>query len=688
MDSNSEERTGRNMFSSVDLSQTVSTQIRSLRSENDNLRRDKDEIESRYVEQIRSLESKLRDEKEQREQAENKVKQAELAEQQEKMEKMEMKIQLTDIIKEKDVALEKEMKEKKIALNKLEHHKNDSKEIEKEAESKLTEKEKERSVTEQSLQYKTEAFNEAVKKLKNLEEQNQQEILRRKNMGDVVDKLKQENEKMKTELGRLKQDIDNIQNLATEFETKHFAEFQEKKRIEDEFNLKIEQIKKESDERNEREKVIILKQTEMRIKAEVEMKEECQKNLKAQQKIEECLKTILEHEEKYRILQNQQQIQEDECNQAKANAQEEIQRSNEEERKRKEAEKQKQKSDEEIWKVNRSNEKIHFQVTLLKKRFGDENIVEEIQALEEKDRQTESKMQRMREEIDKLQSDKVEECTERIRINDELNRKQQEVGNERERAKIAEDERDELNEELKQLKKPYSTIKKISEDLRIPFVGTDEQKEAIKLIQDEDCVLISQIFYNDDYYDQMSLLGIFDGLLQVLQNREMGAISNVVTTAMLSITQLEKDEAQKLIFQKGAYKILIQLLDHEDLNIAFDAIRIIFIVLEASSINTKDSELHPHFDQIQECDGAQKIFELYQMDENKKSRDYAAICIGLLFKAREIADPEMKLEIISYLKSLLDQYWMFDDVIKALKYLAQNEANKVEILKEDFQIPE
>lgn len=61
------------------------------------------------------------------------------------------------------------------------------------------------------------------------------------------------------------------------------------------------------------------------------------------------------------------------------------------------------------------------------------------------------------------------------------------------------------------------------------------------------------------------------------------------------------------------------------------------------------------------------------MDENKKSRDYAAICIGLLFKAREIADPEMKLEIISYLKSLLDQYWMFDDVIKALKYLAQNE---------------
>ncbi|KAA6352982.1 MAG: hypothetical protein EZS28_051491, partial [Streblomastix strix] len=104
----------------------------------------------------------------------------------------------------------------------------------------------------------------------------------------------------------------------------------------------------------------------------------------------------------------------------------------------------------------------------------------------------------------------------------------------------------------------------------------------------------------------------------------------------------------------------------------------------SGSNTTKESDPHPHFESIQVYDGIKKIFALFQKNKSKYSRDRSALCIGYLFKAREITDPIMKQVIINHLKSLLNDSdaWVKERAKNALKYLSQNAANRSEILNE------
>ncbi|KAA6382394.1 MAG: hypothetical protein EZS28_022080 [Streblomastix strix] len=124
--------------------------------------------------------------------------------------------------------------------------------------------------------------------------------------------------------------------------------------------------------------------------------------------------------------------------------------------------------------------------------------------------------------------------------------------------------------------------------------------------------------------------------------------------------------------------------EHSDNLIHGDAIISIFLLIQAGSSTTKESDPHPHYESIQACNGIKKIFALFQKNVSKYSRDRAAFCIGFLFKAREITDPVMRQEIINHLKSLLND---LNDLAKeraknALKYLAQNAVNRCDILNE------
>ncbi|KAA6369492.1 MAG: hypothetical protein EZS28_034980, partial [Streblomastix strix] len=130
------------------------------------------------------------------------------------------------------------------------------------------------------------------------------------------------------------------------------------------------------------------------------------------------------------------------------------------------------------------------------------------------------------------------------------------------------------------------------------------------------------------------------------------------------------------------YPGLIRLLEHSDDLIPGYAIFSIFLILEAGSNTTSDSEPHPHYETFQVCDGIKKIFDLFQKNRSKFSRERSALCLGFLFKSHEIADPIMRHEIINYLKYLLyDPYnWVKEKTKDALKFLAQNETNRFEIL--------
>ncbi|KAA6400643.1 MAG: hypothetical protein EZS28_003834 [Streblomastix strix] len=70
-------------------------------------------------------------------------------------------------------------------------------------------------------------------------------------------------------------------------------------------------------------------------------------------------------------------------------------------------------------------------------------------------------------------------------------------------------------------------------------------------------------------------------------------------------------------------------------------------------------------------------------------KDIAALCLGNLFKSREIYDPFMRQDFITYLKQLAtEDNWAKKEARLTLKYLAQNEANRAVIEQGGFTIPE
>ncbi|KAA6376827.1 MAG: hypothetical protein EZS28_027646 [Streblomastix strix] len=90
-----------------------------------------------------------------------------------------------------------------------------------------------------------------------------------------------------------------------------------------------------------------------------------------------------------------------------------------------------------------------------------------------------------------------------------------------------------------------------------------------------------------------------------------------------------------------------------------------------------------------ECDGINKIYELFKRKLDKYITDRAALCLGQLFNAREITQSKMRITVIKHLKTLIndENEWIKDSSKYRLQGLAQNGVNKAEIEKDGFVIP-
>ncbi|KAA6387563.1 MAG: hypothetical protein EZS28_016908 [Streblomastix strix] len=85
-----------------------------------------------------------------------------------------------------------------------------------------------------------------------------------------------------------------------------------------------------------------------------------------------------------------------------------------------------------------------------------------------------------------------------------------------------------------------------------------------------------------------------------------------------------------------------------------------------------------------------QIYELMnQKYSDKDSKDSIAICLGQIYKTRCIENVQMREDVISYLKQMIndEKLQKMKESRKALKYLEQNEVNKTEIEKNGFVIP-
>ncbi|KAA6396727.1 MAG: putative NEK/NEK2 protein kinase, partial [Streblomastix strix] len=219
-----------------------------------------------------------------------------------------------------------------------------------------------------------------------------------------------------------------------------------------------------------------------------------------------------------------------------------------------------------------------------------------------------------------------------------------------------------LMQQLQQINLSNATLQQIGTDLKKPLVELVDETIRKRMID----------------------AGIVEGLIFTFENHELNLITRTHSLAFFWLVNATTDKIKLLIYNKNPYPGLIHLLEHSDDKIANDAIISIFLLLETGTNTNQDNEHHPHFESIQACDGINKIFALFQKNVRKYSRDRSALCIGFLFRAREIADPIMRQEIISHLKSLLSDSdaWVKERAKDALKYLAQNESNRSEILSE------
>ncbi|KAA6329625.1 MAG: hypothetical protein EZS28_053586, partial [Streblomastix strix] len=123
-------------------------------------------------------------------------------------------------------------------------------------------------------------------------------------------------------------------------------------------------------------------------------------------------------------------------------------------------------------------------------------------------------------------------------------------------------------------------------------------------------------------------------------------------SALFTDLQRQNDEINLLIFQKNPFPGLLRLFDHRDILVAANANATINNILIACVHTTPMNQPHPYFESINTLGGVEKIFSLFRRNASKHSKDQAAICISLLFRAKEIADVDMRREIIAHLKLL------------------------------------
>lgn len=93
-----------------------------------------------------------------------------------------------------------------------------------------------------------------------------------------------------------------------------------------------------------------------------------------------------------------------------------------------------------------------------------------------------------------------------------------------------------------------------------------------------------------------------------------------------------------LLYQKKPFPCLLRLLDHTDIYIASDGILSILNILFGGANITPNNSIHPYYDAMNACGGIEKIMRLFMKNISKYTKDMAAICIGHLFRAREIRD--------------------------------------------------
>ncbi|KAA6401690.1 MAG: putative CAMK family protein kinase [Streblomastix strix] len=221
----------------------------------------------------------------------------------------------------------------------------------------------------------------------------------------------------------------------------------------------------------------------------------------------------------------------------------------------------------------------------------------------------------------------------------------------------------------------------IVERLTKPLIGTKNQITGIIKEQERACQIFNDMFqnYENEKGRKYAIeFGIVDLLLHILTTYELNQITVPFCISIYSFTSFCSRDIRLQLIQKKPYPALVRILSLADAEAAGYAISSIHnLVIEGIANFDDDDEPNQHFDLIQRCNGASKIYELFLRNISKATRDCAAACIGLIYRAKEIGDAQMRSDIIQHLKFLIcsdSDEQARKASVNALNYLACNQA--------------
>ncbi|KAA6381355.1 MAG: hypothetical protein EZS28_023117 [Streblomastix strix] len=227
----------------------------------------------------------------------------------------------------------------------------------------------------------------------------------------------------------------------------------------------------------------------------------------------------------------------------------------------------------------------------------------------------------------------------------------------------------------------------INGDLLQNIQGSDEEKLLIQKLQDNEFKFLEKLLKDrkDPSLRKNAInSGIIEALHYIFTTRDMDEITYPHFLAFFQFTWPYSAEMSKILVDKKSFDFLLRLLDHKNLNIINESLNAMVNIIYGGTLGLDESQVHPYYEDLTQAGGIEKIYSLFKRNLSRHSQNSAAICLGIAFKSRIITDENMKLEIITHLKSI--SYRSDDEVNLALRCLAQNLDNHVEIVKEESAI--
>ncbi|KAA6338959.1 MAG: hypothetical protein EZS28_052653, partial [Streblomastix strix] len=154
--------------------------------------------------------------------------------------------------------------------------------------------------------------------------------------------------------------------------------------------------------------------------------------------------------------------------------------------------------------------------------------------------------------------------------------------------------------------------------------------------------------------EKLIKVGTIDGLLKIFSSWDLNLITYDIFLAFFNFTYPYSFPISQLLIEKKPFPSLLRLFDHTNESISTEACNSIVNILYAGAIGTDPKSIHPYYEDLQQSGGIEKIFQLFKRSQKERSKNVSAKCLGIVFRAREITDPEMKVKIISHLKSIFN----------------------------------